>query len=67
MKTLTETIEFLDEVISNANFDIQQDWLSIQDRTEMQNQLQLILIARANLQLLASRPKSQIFNSSITL
>jgi hypothetical protein len=48
--TLTEIIEQLDIWIGDAQFDISNDLLDETERMEMQNQIQQMLIAKANLE-----------------
>lgn len=48
--TLTEIIEQLDVWIGDAQFDISNDLLDETERMEIQNQIQQMLIAKANLE-----------------
>lgn len=66
MKTLTEIIETLDEAIANASFDLKSDWIEEKDKREMSIQLQHLIIAKANLDLLAKNRESRLFNSSMS-
>ena len=63
--TLTQTIQQLDEWITDTQFDLSQDWLSETERNEMQMQLQNLLIAKANLEALDNLG-GQIFRSVIS-
>lgn len=65
MKTLTEIIETLDEAIANASSDLKSDWIEDDDKREMSIQLQHLIIAKANLDLLAKSRESRLFNSSM--
>ena len=60
--TLTQTIEQLNEWITDATYDLQQDWN--EDKKLMSIQLQNLLIAKANLELIM-QTGGQIFSSSI--
>lgn len=63
--TLTEMIEKLDEWIENTQGDLNSDWIEEQDKREMQQQLQNLITAKGNLELIMNTG-SQIFNSVIT-
>ena len=62
--TLTEMIEKLDEWIENTQGDINSDWIEEQDKKEMQQQLQNLIISKGNLELIMNTGE-QIFNSVI--
>ena len=62
--TLTEMIEKLDEWIENTQGDINSDWIEEQDKREMQQQLQNLIISKGNLELIMNTGE-QIFNSVI--
>ena len=59
----TDIIEQLNENILNIQYDLQQDWN--EDKVLMSIQLQQLLIAKANLELIL-QTDGQIFSSSIT-
>jgi ATP-dependent protease HslVU (ClpYQ) peptidase subunit len=61
--TLTEIIEQLNWSIQNVQYDLQQEWN--EDKVLMSIQLQQLLIAKANLELVL-QTDGQIFSSSIT-
>ena len=61
--TLTEIIEQLNWSIQNVQYDLQQEWN--EDKVLMSIQLQQLLIAKANLELIL-QTDGQIFSSSIT-
>ena len=61
--TLTDIIEQLNESIQNVQYDLQQDWN--EDKVLMSIQLQQLLIAKANLELIL-QTGGQIFSSSIS-
>ena len=61
--TLTEIIEQLNWSIQNVQYDLQQDWN--EDKVLMSIQLQQLLIAKANLELIL-QTDGQIFSSSIS-
>jgi hypothetical protein len=63
--SLTQIIEKLQEWAIDVNSDINSDWISDEVRRKSQSELQLLLIAKANLEMLASNPNSQSFLSSI--
>jgi ATP-dependent protease HslVU (ClpYQ) peptidase subunit len=61
--TFTDIIEQLDENILNVQFDLQQDWN--EEKELMFIQLQQLIIAKANLELIL-QTGGQIFSSSIS-
>jgi ATP-dependent protease HslVU (ClpYQ) peptidase subunit len=61
--TLTEIIEQLNWSIQNVQYDLQQEWN--EDKVLMSIQLQQLLIAKANLELVL-QTDGQIFSSSIS-
>lgn len=61
--TLTQTIEQLEVFIANTQHDLQQDWND--DKELMSINLQNLLIAKANLELVL-KTGNQIFRSSIS-
>jgi ATP-dependent protease HslVU (ClpYQ) peptidase subunit len=61
--TLTEIIEQLNWSIQNVQYDLQQEWN--EDKVLMSIQLQQLLIAKANLELIL-QTDGQIFSSSIS-
>ncbi len=63
--TLTQTIKQLQIWIENCQFDLSSDWIEDNDKREMEQQLQNLLIAKANLEALINRGE-QIFSSSIS-
>lgn len=63
--TLTETLEQLQVWIEDCQFDLTSDWIEEEDKREMGQQLQNLLIAKANLEALKNRG-GQIFQSVIT-
>jgi|TARA_R110001606_G_scaffold4064_1_gene19207 hypothetical protein len=63
--TLTQTLEQLQIWIENCQCDLSSDWIEEEDKREMQQQLQNLLIAKANLEAITIRG-GQIFNSVIT-
>jgi len=63
--TLTQTIEQLQIWIENCQFDLSSNWIEESDKREMEQQLQNLLIAKANLDALINRG-GQIFSSSIS-
>ena len=63
--TLTQTLEQLQIWIENCQCDLYSDWIEEEDKREMQQQLQNLLIAKANLEAITIRG-GQIFNSVIT-
>jgi hypothetical protein len=63
--SLTQIIEKLQEWAIDVNSDINSDWISDEVRRKSQSELQLLLMAKANLEMLASNPNSQSFSSSI--
>jgi hypothetical protein len=63
--TLTHTLERLQTWIENCQCDLSSDWIEEEDKREMQQQLQNLLIAKANLEAITIRG-GQIFNSVIT-
>ena len=63
--TLTETLEQLQVWIEDCQFDLTSDWIEEEDKREMEQQLQNLLIAKANLEALKNRG-GQIFQSVIT-
>lgn len=65
MKNLTEMIEKLDFWIENLQGDLSSDWIEGQGKRDMEQQLQNLVIAKANLELVWNRGE-QIFNSVIT-
>lgn len=64
--TLTETLNQLQEWIETAQCDLASDWIDEDEKREMTQQLQNLLIAKANLEALKNRG-GQIFNSVLTL
>jgi hypothetical protein len=62
--TLTQTIEQLQIWIENCQCDLTSDWIEDNDKREIEQQLQNLLIAKANLESLINRG-GQIFRSSI--
>ena len=54
----------LNECILNVTYDIQQDYLTEQEKMLMQTQLQMLLIAKANLELV-NQIGGHIFRSAI--
>jgi hypothetical protein len=60
--TLTETIQQMDVWIGDIQFDLQQDWN--EEKPLMQIQLQQLLTAKANLELIL-KTGGQILSSSI--
>jgi hypothetical protein len=63
--TLTHTLDRLQTWIENCQCDLSSDWIEEEDKREMQQQLQNLLIAKANLEAITIRG-GQIFNSVIT-
>jgi len=63
--TLTHTLERLQTWIENCQCDLSSDWIEEEDKREMQQQLQNLLIAKANLEAITIRG-GQIFKSVIT-
>jgi len=63
--TLTQTLEQLQIWIENCQCDLSSDWIEEEDKREMQQQLQNLLIAKVNLEAITIRG-GQIFNSVIT-
>ena len=63
--TLTQTLDQLQIWIENCQCDLSSDWIEEEDKREMQQQLQNLLIAKANLEAITIRG-GQIFNSVIT-
>jgi len=61
--TFTDIIEQLDENILNVQFDLEQDWN--EEKELMFIQLQQLIIAKANLELIL-QTGGQIFSSSIS-
>lgn len=61
--TLTQIIEELNECISNTQSDLTKDWN--EEKELMSIQLQNLLIAKANLELIL-KTGNQIFKSSIS-
>ena len=59
----TDIIEQLNESILNVQYDLQQDWN--EDKVLMSIQLQQLLIAKANLEVIL-QTGGQIFRSSIS-
>lgn len=67
MKTLTETIEFLEEAIANVRYDISTDWILKEDEEKMRIQLHHLIMAKVHLDAIKNDGKeSQIFRSSIS-
>lgn len=67
MKTLTETIEFLEEAIANVRHDISSDWILKVDEEKMRIQLNHLITAKVHLDAIKNDGKeSQIFSSSIS-
>ena len=62
--TLTKTLNQLEIWIGDLQGDLSSGWLSEQDQREMQQQLQNLIIAKSNLELVMNRGE-QIFNSVI--
>ena len=60
--TFTQTIEQIDTWIQDVQFDLTQDWND--DKESMSTQLQQLMIAKANLELIL-KTGGQIFDSSI--
>ena len=66
MKTLTQAREFLATAIEDVLHDLQSDWISTEQKAQMQVQLQMLISAKGNLDAIAkSGQASQIFSSSI--
>jgi hypothetical protein len=63
--TLTETLEQLQVWVEDCQFDLTSDWIEQEDKREMGQQLQNLLIAKANLEALKNRG-GLIFQSVIT-
>lgn len=63
---MKEIIKTLEEAIIDVQHDLKSDWIDDIDKTEMQLQLQHLIIAKANLEIIAKEPNSQIFKSCIT-
>jgi hypothetical protein len=61
---MTKIIMELNECILNVTYDIQQDYLTEQEKILMQTQLQMLLIAKANLELV-NQTAGHIFRSAI--
>ena len=61
---MTKIIMELNECILNVTYDIQQDYLTEQEKMLMQTQLQMLLIAKANLELI-NQTGGHIFRSAI--
>ena len=61
---MTKIIMELNECILNVTYDIQQDYLTEQEKILMQTQLQMLLIAKANLELI-NQTGGHIFRSAI--
>ncbi len=59
--TLTETLEQLQVWIEDCQYDLTSDWIEEEDKREMEQQLQNLLIAKANLEAIKNRG-GQIFN-----
>lgn len=64
--TFTEVIEQLKLWQQEASCDINSTWIEDNDKRQMQQQLQQLIIATGNLELIATNEESQIFRSSIT-
>lgn len=66
MKTLTETIEFLEEAIQDVQHDITADWMQPEHIEKMRLQLQHLIMAKGCLDAIRNSGKDQqIFRSSI--
>jgi len=63
--TLTQIIEQTGSWIEDVQCDLSSDWITEQDRREMQLQLQNLIIAKANLEAL-NNLGGQIFSSVIS-
>tara|TARA_R100001509_G_scaffold106887_1_gene63471 strand:- start:1952 stop:2164 length:213 start_codon:yes stop_codon:yes gene_type:complete len=63
--TLTETLEQLKVWIEDCQFDLSSDWIEEEDKREMTQQLQNLLIAKANLEIIQNTG-GQILKSVIT-
>ncbi len=63
--TLTQIIQQTGTWIEDAQCDLSSDWITEQDRREMQLQLQNLIIAKANLEAL-NNLGGQIFSSVIS-
>ena len=63
--TLTETLEQLKVWIEDCQFDLSSNWIEEEDKREMAQQLQNLLIAKANLEIIQNRG-GQILKSVIT-
>tara|TARA_R110000751_G_scaffold258878_1_gene358247 strand:+ start:195 stop:401 length:207 start_codon:yes stop_codon:yes gene_type:complete len=63
--TLTQTLEQLQIWIENCQCDLSSDWIEEPDKREMEQQLQNLMIAKANLDALGFIG-GQIFNSVIS-
>jgi hypothetical protein len=67
MKTLTATIEFLEDAILNVQSDLSSDWLEEDEKRKMFVQLSLLINAKGCLDTIVMSGKdSQIFRSSFT-
>ena len=58
--TLTQTLEQLQIWIENCQCDLSSDWIEEEDKREMQQQLQNLLIAKVNLEAITIRGLSLI-------
>jgi hypothetical protein len=66
MESLTQVSNFLESAIVDTKCDLQSDWLEERERSVMAMHLQLLIIAKGNLDLIANDGEgSQIFKSVI--
>lgn len=63
--TLKQTLEQLQIWIEDCQCDLSSDWIEAEDKREMEQQLQNLLIAKSNLEALKNRG-GKIFQSVIT-
>ena len=62
--SLQKIIDQLEIWIDDCQFDLKSDWIDEQDKIEMREQLQNLIISKSNLELIMNGGK-QIFNSVI--
>jgi hypothetical protein len=66
MKSLTQARQFLADAIQDVQHDLSTDWIKEDDKRKMQIQLQMLIVAKGNLDALALNGEAcQIFKSSI--
>ena len=66
MESLTQVRKFLESAIVDTKCDLQSDWIEESDRSVMAMHLQLLIVAKGNLDVIANDGiGSQIFKSVI--